>query len=51
MSTNTAFWVAIIVSLAIIGYGIYDRSLLEVVIGVVVIGVAVIGTLISDRKK
>lgn len=51
MSTNTAFWVAIIVSLAIIGYGIYDRSLLEVGIGVVVIAICVVGTLISDRRK
>jgi len=48
---NPAFWAAIVISLAIIAYGIYDKSVLEVGIGVVVIAVTIIGTIISDRKN
>jgi hypothetical protein len=51
VSTNTAFWAAMVTSVAIIGYGIYDSSLLEVGIGVVIIAITIIGTLISDRKQ
>lgn len=50
METNTSFWVVMFVACALIGYGIYDLSLVEIGIGVGLIIFTFVGNLIAEIR-